>query len=103
MSNKYRKSLTFQNAAAIRRAQQMYRKQLGLGLDGKPRRYGRPKKEKAPNKRYAGDGIIDAENAKEARERIARNYRVPQRLIELRKKKDLSYEKQIYSYVGKNE
>jgi hypothetical protein len=41
MSNKFKTALRFRNKAAIRRAQQMYRKQLGLGLDGQPRRYGK--------------------------------------------------------------
>jgi len=44
MSNKFRKSLNFKNSAAIRKFQQGYRKQFGLGVDGQPRRYGRIKK-----------------------------------------------------------
>lgn len=44
MSNKFRKSLTFRNEAAITRVQKAYRKQLGLGIDGLPRRYGPVKK-----------------------------------------------------------
>jgi hypothetical protein len=36
---------TFRNVAAGRRAAQMYRKQMGLGLDGKPRRYGKKPKQ----------------------------------------------------------
>ena len=45
------KHVTFKNAAAGRRAAQMYRKQMGLGLDGKPRRYGRPRLETTKKKK----------------------------------------------------
>lgn len=41
MSNKYRKSLVFRNAAAGKRAAASYRKQFDLGLDGLPRRRGK--------------------------------------------------------------
>lgn len=37
MSNKFRKSLTFKNAAAGNRAAAAWRKQWGLGLDGQPK------------------------------------------------------------------
>lgn len=49
MPGKYHTYCTFRNKAAANRMAAYYRKQMGLGLDGKPRRYGKPKKVKAPN------------------------------------------------------
>ena len=46
MSNKYHTACTFRNSAAARKMAANYRKQFGIGLDGKPRRYG--KKAKRP-------------------------------------------------------
>lgn len=45
MSNKYQTHVTFRNKAAGNRMAAAYRKQMGLGLDGLPRRYGRQKKQ----------------------------------------------------------
>lgn len=47
MSNKYQTQVTFRNKAAGNRMAAAYRKQMGLGLDGLPRRYGRKKKQPA--------------------------------------------------------
>lgn len=41
---KHSKVLTFRNVAAGIRAAKAYRKQMGIGLDGKRRRYGPNKK-----------------------------------------------------------
>ena len=38
--------VNFPNKRAALRHAAAYRKQFGLGLDGKPRRYGKPKKKK---------------------------------------------------------
>lgn len=43
MSNKYHTSCNFRNSAAGKKMAASYRKQFGLGLDGKPRRYGKAK------------------------------------------------------------
>ena len=40
---KHSRNCTFQNKAAADRMAAAYRKQMGLGLDGRPRRYVRPK------------------------------------------------------------
>lgn len=41
MANKYHTACNFKNSTAARKMAANYRKQFGIGLDGKPRRYGR--------------------------------------------------------------
>lgn len=38
------KQVTFRNKTAANRAAAMYRKQMGLGLNGEPRRYGKKRR-----------------------------------------------------------
>lgn len=46
MSNKYFTACNFKSKAAANRMAAAYRKQMGIGLDGNPRRYGKQKKVK---------------------------------------------------------
>jgi hypothetical protein len=46
MPNKYGTYINFRNKAAGNRMAANYRKQFGIGLDGKPRRYGKQKQDK---------------------------------------------------------